>query len=246
MKKEHRRGRVPGRLRDKEIEEELTRGASWDQLHRGAVFGELEAEHIVIAREWHALLKRSEELGLEYRRLGDRVRKALVEWLTIARGEETEVTDLGHTPDEVFKGAKKDKNRDDEVYRLYRKDNALSGAIFKLDRRMDYCAGDLFRRAVCGGDDHPLRLLEALVQLFRSKPFRSSCLTVDRCEVNSRHALYLEMVGKDETGKVRRTARFSVSLLARICDCDRKTIRDWHKRYGVTSTQGKRGPRKKS
>jgi hypothetical protein len=114
LKKEHRRGRTPGRLRDKEIEEKIRRGVSWDELHGDAVFGELEAEHIVIAREWHALLKRSEEIGREYSRLGVRIRRALVKWLTLARGEKPKDPNLGHTPDEALRGARMDKGRDDE------------------------------------------------------------------------------------------------------------------------------------
>lgn len=235
MKPKGRRGRVPGRVRDKEIEEKISGGASWADLLESAVFGAFSVEHLVIAREYDALLKRSEEIGNEYHRLGDRFRNSVCKWLTLARGRKYHWPD-GYTPDELHRGAKKDKARDKKVYQLILKQEALSRAISELDGKTDRCVGELFRQALYSEDVQPLRLLEALVGLFRSR----------QGAANPRLALYLKLIRKDERGEVCPTTIWSVSELAVICGCDRRTIRDWHKLYGVTSTQGKRGPRKKS
>jgi DNA-binding transcriptional regulator YiaG len=61
-----------------------------------------------------------------------------------------------------------------------------------------------------------------------------------------RRAVYLRAIGKDKRGRLRRKSHVPISLLARGLGCDRKTIRDWHRQNGITSSQGKRGRPKKS
>jgi len=221
-------------MSDKEIEGKISSGALWDDLLQGAVFGEFTAEHIVIVREYNDLLKQAEELGNENLRLSARFRDSVIKWLTLARGTEYQWPD-GFTPDELHHGTRMDETRDEEVYRLILKQEAFNRAIFELDGKINLCVGELFRQALNTGDMRPLRLLEALVGLFRSR----------QDIANPRYALYLRVIGKDDNGKVRPTTIWSVSALALICRCDRKTIRDWCNTHGVTPTPSKRGRPKK-
>ena len=235
MKTKSRRGRVPGRIRDKDIRTKVARGASWDDLHDDAAYGEFPLELLWMVRERRALLKRAEELGVEYHRLGTRVRDALTKWLRLARGKTPEWP-FRFTPDELHRGAKKDKARDKEVYRHFRKRDAFSSAQSQLDGKIDRWVGDLFRQAVNTEDTRHLRVLDTAAKL----------MSRDESLADPRRTLFLDIVGKDAEGKVCGQTPFSISDLARIVKCDRSTIRRWCKEdYGVHPSEGKRGPSKK-
>ena len=237
MQSKGKRGRVTGRVLAKEIDP----SASWDNLYRKATRGDLPRGFPEIAGAWLKLDEQRKALDNERRELGTRWTDSLLKWLTITRGKRVNPKGpIGYTLDELLKGAKKDKSRDKEVYRWLRKDAAFTRTQMSLFAEIDARVGNIYRCALETGDVRDLRQLRLFVAEVKLIREGHDC-------VDPRRAVYLRVIGKDESGQLRRTPPpVPTSWLARALGCDRKTIREWHRHYEITSSQGKPGRPKKS
>ena len=222
----------------KKLEKYHTADTPYDKLIQKVAWGELELELVGLLNDYHKLMNQLIKTQEEGRSLGDREREAYLKWVGLARGKKYDsrkIKNFGFTQEELNIGIKLDKSRDEVVYRLLMKERTLENAQEKLKNRIVKTGGRIFLQAVESEDTSHLRVLETFVEL------------VKRGETLSNRGLFMFflLVGEAAEGKIKRETRFSISMLARACKRDRKTIRDWCEHYNVTPTAGKRGPRKK-
>jgi len=175
----------------------------------------------------------------ERQSLGNREREAYLKWLGMTRGKKINICQnesFGFQEDELFAGAKLDKNRDKAIYRLLLKERTWERAHQKLNDRTIKVGGRVFLQAMESRDTSHLRVLETIVRLVkRGDNFIDLGLL-----------MFFLKVGETAEAKLKQETPLSISLLARACNRDRKTIRGWCTQYNVTPIADKRGPRKKS
>ena len=235
MKLKAQRGRVAGRA----LSKQLNPDTPYDELFQITAWGEIEHELVELAQDYNKLMNQWTKIVEESQSLGNREREAYLKWVGLARGikyDSRKIKNFGFTQEELSVGIKLDKNRDEAVYRLWLKERTWEDAHQKLNDRTVKVGGRVFLRAMESRDASHLRVLETIVRLVkRGENFIDPGLL-----------MFILQVGETEDGKLNQGTPLSISILARGCNRDRKTIRGWCTQYNVTPTADKRGPRKKS
>jgi hypothetical protein len=238
-----RRGRVKGRALAKQINP----NTSWAELFLSACYGEDKANLTKLVQKCLALEKRAQQLerlrkSFDWERHNQTVRRAL-EGL---RGKK--LTDpLSYVPKEVVRGARHDTHRDEDVYRYY----AGLVEVDRIETKLSKPLGGLLVHAIRRGDYSIVRdasmIADRLRELESEPPdklphnlMRDALVRAIK-PIDPDRALFLMIAGKDAEERIRRTSPYTLSDLARLMTCHKRTVDRLCKQYRVTLQKGSPG-----
>jgi hypothetical protein len=224
-----RRGRVAGRA----IIKGRDSSASWDQDYEGAAYGQLMPQIVWAIRDCRerqrALRTLEKQLEAEAERLTwNRIKLSLQKWLTLLRRKPVKTPFSYDCAAEILEGAQLDPKPDKEVYRYFQMTHRYEQESLNRHTGLD---GYIWRAIVTGNAAVVRQIATAIEEL----PTKGATV------MDQQRLLFLLLVGKDATGKIRPASRLNKNRLATAMNCDRRTVERFLSEYGVTCAIGKPG-----